>query len=108
MAEIEKQVIFTLSLKEMEQFNIVKKENWYEVIMRNWGNKKEIERYLFYLEGEDYNFFECDKETADKIMNKVNSRYNIINLDFKKPSKITEQKKEFINLWAKFKRFVGK
>lgn len=106
MTEIEKQTIFNISLKEINKIKIVKKENWYDNVVRNWGNKKDVERVLFNLEGNEHQYFECDKEFADKIMEYIDTNKSIAIIDLSFPQ--MEQKKRFINLWKKLKSFIGR
>ena len=106
MTEIEKQTIFKISLKEIKQFNIIKKENWYNTITRNWGNKKDVKRFIFNLHENQYKYFECDDELANKIMEYIDTNENIAVVDLSFPQ--TEPKRRFINLWKKLKSFIGK
>jgi hypothetical protein len=120
MANIMKQAIATLPVKQNMKLRFSYKDDWYTMVKRIWG-KKEITRYTFNLYNSDNGKrFECGSELAKDIINEVDSSVDEDNINVYKTEgvninliknkdgfEILVNPKEELSKWGKVKKFFS-
>ena len=110
MASVEKQTIFLMPTKEVDEITILTDGDWHRPVVRTWGKGQEVTRHLFKIKGEKYKWFECGERMADHIlklidkygrsMKEVRFVLDPIRIDIKPQT-------EFLSMWQRFKKLIG-
>ncbi len=106
MANIEKQTIFEMPVKEASDITIVFEGCWHHIITRVLSRKKEARHVFKIKKDEGFCWFECSSEIGEKIL-KLAEDFGKDKKElelFLNPLRVKEKpQKEFLSMWARFK-----
>lgn len=113
MASVEKQTIFEMPMREVAEITISLDGSWHTTITRIWGRHKEVDRHLFKIKDDlvGYRWFECNSQMGQELLSLVDEfgkGKNELHVLFNplRVKEIQQPQKEFLGMWARFKRFV--